>query len=117
VAGCDDWPWPQGRYDLVAVIFTQFADPAMRDRLFTHVIDALSPGGLLVLQGYTPRQLEYKTGGPPERSHLYTADLLRAAFASLEEIELREYEAELSEGARHRGTSALIGLVARKPRG
>ena len=116
VAGCDDWAWPQGRYDLVAVIFTQFADPDMRARMFAHVVDALRPGGLLVLQGYTPRQLEYKTGGPPEVSHLYTTELLRSAFAALELIELREYEAELSEGARHRGTSALIGLVARKPR-
>jgi SAM-dependent methyltransferase len=115
VAGCDDWAWPTGRYDLVAIIFTQFADPAMRTRMFAHVVDALKPGGLLVLQGYTPRQLEYKTGGPPELSHLYTAELLRSEFSALELIELREYEAELNEGARHRGTSALIGLVARKP--
>ena len=116
VAGCDDWAWPASRYDLVAIIFTQFADPAMRARMFAHAVQALKPGGLLVLQGYTPRQLEYKTGGPPELSHLYTAELLRSEFAALELIELRDYEAELNEGARHRGTSALIGLVARKPR-
>jgi hypothetical protein len=66
-----------------------------------------------VLQGYTPKQLDYRTGGPPIASHLYTAAMLRAAFAELDIIELREYEAEIAEGTGHKGRSALIGLVAR----
>ena len=39
---------------------------------------SLKTGGSLILQGYTPKQLEYGTGGPPFLSHLYTADMLRA---------------------------------------
>jgi SAM-dependent methyltransferase len=115
VADCDGWRWPVEAYDAVAAIFVQFADPATRERLFANIVRALKPGGLLVLQGYTPRQLEYKTGGPPILSHLYTAELLRSAFAALQIVELREYEAELNEGSQHHGRSALIGLVARKP--
>ena len=115
VAGCDEWPWAVDAYDLVVAVFVQFADPEMRERLFANIVRALKPGGLLVLQGYTPKQLEYKTGGPGALSHLYTADLLRRAFASLQIVELVEYEAELHEGARHAGRSALVGLVARKP--
>lgn len=114
VSDCDTWPWPADTYDGIAAIFVQFADPAMRERLFANMIRALKRGGLLVLQGYTPRQLDYKTGGPGVLSHLYTAQMLREAFSAMEIIELREYEAELNEGERHRGTSALIGLVARK---
>jgi hypothetical protein len=67
-----------------------------------------------VLQGYTPRQLEYKTGGPPIASHLYTEAMLREAFQALEIVELREYEAEVAEGTGHHGRSALIGMVARR---
>ena len=115
VADCDQWPWPTASYDAVVAIFVQFADPAMRERLFAHMVEALRPGGVLVLQGYTPRQLEYKTGGPPILSHLYTPELIRSAFAGLQIIELRDYEAVLSEGTQHRGPSALLGLVARKP--
>lgn len=114
VSDCDTWLWPADTYDGIAAIFVQFADPAMRERLFANMIRALKRGGLLVLQGYTPKQLDYKTGGPGELSHLYTSPMLREAFSSMEIIELREYEAALNEGARHRGTSALIGLVARK---
>jgi SAM-dependent methyltransferase len=115
VADCDSWAWPIETYDAVAAIFVQFADPPMRERMFARMVRSLKHGGLLVLQGYTPRQLEYKTGGPPFVSHLYTADLLRFAFAELEIIELREYEADLAEGTQHFGRSALIGLLARRP--
>ncbi len=115
VADCDQWPWPVETYDAVVAIFVQFADPAMRERLFADMVRSLKRGGLLVLQGYAAKQLEYKTGGPPILSHLYTADLLRAAFATLQIIELREYEADLTEGTQHHGRSALVGLLARKP--
>jgi SAM-dependent methyltransferase len=114
VADCEAYAWPQGTCDGVAAIFVQFANPAARQRLFTRMIASLKPGGALVLQGYTPKQLEYGTGGPPHASHLYTPQLLLEAFAGLEIVELREYEAEMAEGNRHRGRSALIGLVARR---
>lgn len=114
VADCDGFAWPEAAYDGVAAIFVQFADPAMRTRLFGHLQRCLKPGGTLVLQGYTPKQLEYRTGGPPFESHLYTPELVREAFAGMDIAELREYEAGLAEGSGHRGRSALIGMVARR---
>ena len=114
VSDCDAYPWPHAAYDGVAAIFVQFADPAMRERLFMNITRCLKPGGTLVLQGYTPKQLDYKTGGPPLLSHLYTEPMLRQAFVDLEMIELRGYEAELTEGSGHRGHSALVGLIARR---
>jgi cyclopropane fatty-acyl-phospholipid synthase-like methyltransferase len=114
VAGVYDWAWPQESFDAVAAIFVQFADPAMRSFMFERMTRALKRGGVLLLQGYTPKQLEYRTGGPSRLENLYTADMLRAAFADLEILELREYEAELGEGAAHAGRSAVIDLVARK---
>jgi SAM-dependent methyltransferase len=114
VAACDGFAWPEAACDGVAAIFVQFADPPMRARLFEHIVRSLKPGGVLILQGYTPKQLEYRTGGPPILSHLYTQDLLLAAFADLSIIELRAYEADLREGQGHSGRSALVGLVARR---
>jgi hypothetical protein len=82
--------------------------------MFANMVRCLKPGGILILQGYTPKQLEYRTGGPPFASHLYTPQLLRDAFRELSIIELREYEAEVREGSGHSGYSALIGMVARR---
>ena len=115
VADCDGFAWRDEAWDGIAAIFVQFADPALRARMFARIVAGLKPGGTLLLQGYTPRQLDYRTGGPGVASHLYTEAMLREAFAALEVVELREYDAELREGSGHCGMSALIGLVARKP--
>ena len=109
------WPWPRERFDVVAAIFIQFADPPLRDALFAGMQQALRPGGLLLLQGYRPQQLAYGTGGPPDLDKLYTAPLLRQAFAGLDIVHLAEHDSVLDEGAGHAGMSALIDLVARKP--
>ena len=114
IADVDGFAWPEAAYDGVAAIFVQFADPDTRTRLFERIVRSLKPGGVLILQGYTPKQLEYRTGGPPILSHLYTPELLQAAFAGLSIIELKDYEAVVHEGRGHSGQSALIGLVARR---
>jgi len=116
VASVYDWRWPEAAYDVVAAIFVQFADPAMRAFLFGRMIAALKPGGLVLVEGYTPAQLKHATGGPKQVDQLYTEELLRREFGSLEILELKAYEAELDEGSRHRGMSAVIDLVARKGR-
>ena len=114
VSGIDDWNWESDRYDAVIVIFAQFATPNMRTRLFANCIRTLKQGGILILQGYTPRQLEFKTGGPPHVEHLYTEDMLRDYFGTMDILEIESYEAFISEGPRHTGMSALIGMVACK---
>jgi cyclopropane fatty-acyl-phospholipid synthase-like methyltransferase len=115
VCDCDAWDWQPEAYDCVVAIFIQFADPVLRARLFERMVATLKPGGLLILQGYTLKQLDYKTGGPGEPAHLYTPELIREAFAGLDILDLQDYEDELHEGSRHIGRSALLGLVARKP--
>ena len=114
VANINDWDWDAARYDVVVAIFIQFASPAERERIFAGMARALVPGGLLVLQGYTPRQLEYRTGGPPCAEHLYTEALLREKFAELDILHLREHDDVIREGKGHSGMSALIDLVAQK---
>jgi len=111
-----DWPPAalESEFDWVVGVFIQFASASERVRQFAAMKRATRAGGRILLQGYTPRQLEYKTGGPPFAENLYTAELLRAAFADWIIEELVEYEDEIAEGSGHRGRSALIGMVARK---
>ncbi len=86
----------------------------MRARIFKQAYQTLKPGGLFILQGYTPKQLEYKTGGPSLIEHLYTEEMIRKLSQGFEILDLQCYEKELSEGARHTGMSALLGMVAKK---
>jgi cyclopropane fatty-acyl-phospholipid synthase-like methyltransferase len=108
------WDWSRRRFDAVVAIFIQFATPAERSRLFAHIKEALAPGGLLLLQGYRPEQLQYGTGGPPDAENMYTAQLLREMFGDLEILHLAEHDDVILEGAGHAGMSALVDLVARK---
>jgi SAM-dependent methyltransferase len=114
VCDCDAWHWQPDAYDYVVAIFVQFADPDTRRRLFANMVRTLKPGGYLILQGYTPKQLDYKTGGPGVLSHLYTEQLLRDAFSELEIVELVAADTVLNEGTQHDGMSAVIGMLARK---
>jgi len=108
------WPYPENAFDVVVEIFTQFSTPAERALKWAGMRRALKPGGLLIVQGYTPKQLEYATGGPGKLEHLYTRDMLEQAFAGFRDMRFVEEEREMHEGARHNGMSAVIGLTAIK---
>jgi cyclopropane fatty-acyl-phospholipid synthase-like methyltransferase len=110
-----NWNWGENRFDVIVAIFIQFASPQERPRLHQSIQRALKPGGLLLLQGYTPKQLEFRTGGPSNRDNLYNAADLQHDFAAMGILQLREHETVINEGPGHSGMSALVDLVARKP--
>ncbi len=110
----ENWPWEENAYDLVVAIFIQFIGPQERKILFTNMKKTLKPGGIILLHGYTPKQIEFGTGGPKTVENLYTLEQLRLDFQDMEILTLRAYEAEVDEGKGHSGMSALIDLVAKK---
>jgi SAM-dependent methyltransferase len=108
------WTWPAAEFDVIVGIFFQFADAAVRQQIFSNIKKALKPGGLLLIEGYRPEQLNYKTGGPQQVENLYTRKLLEDAFKDFSSLEIKEYDSVVDEGDRHQGMSALIDLVGRK---
>jgi len=106
--------WPEAAFDGVVGIFFQFADPAQRARIFDGIKRTLKPGGVLLIEGYGPKQLDYGTGGPKALENLYTEDLLRDAFADFTELDVTAHDSVVEEGAGHSGMSALVDLVGRK---
>lgn len=110
-----DWRWPEAAYDVVVAIFIQFVPPPGRELIIEGIRRTLKPGGTLILQGYTPKQIEFATGGPSNPANLYTEADLRNWFGDWEIVHLSEHESVISEGAHHHGLSALIDLVAIKP--
>ena len=114
LADVTKWRWPTAAYDVIVAIFIQFVTPNERSELFTNIKRALKPGGLLLLHGYRPEQLRYRTGGPQEADRMYTRELLEAAFGDMAALEIFEHDSVVSEGSSHVGMSALIDLIARK---
>ncbi|MHB8493186.1 MAG: SAM-dependent methyltransferase [Casimicrobiaceae bacterium] len=111
----ENWPWATARYDAVAAIFIQFLPPDGREAAIAAMKAAVVPGGAFLLEGYRPEQVDYGTGGPPRREHMYTRDWVEKQFADWDIHVLEAYDAELREGRGHSGMSALIDLVATRP--
>ena len=109
-----EWDYPENEFDVAAVIFIQFANPAQRQRIFAGIRRTLKPGGLLLMQGYRPEQLKYKTGGPSAVENLYTEAMLAQEFADFADLTIRVHDSMTHEGTGHVGMAALIDLVGRK---
>lgn len=111
VANLFGWAWPEASFDVVVSIFAHFP-PGERARMHASMLRALKPGGLLILEAFTPQQLQYQSGGPRSLEMLYTADMLRSDFASAVIHELAETITDLDEGPYHRGRAAVVQLLA-----
>jgi SAM-dependent methyltransferase len=109
------WPIEPGAWDAVVAIFCHLP-PEIRAGVHQRVVAGLRPGGVFVLEAYTPEQLRYETGGPRVEELLMRVGDLRAELAGLELEIAREVEREVHEGRGHTGRSAVVQVFGRKPR-
>lgn len=109
-----EWNYPAAAFDVVVEIFTQFSSAEQRAKKWAGMRKALKSGGLIILQGYTPDQLKFGTGGPKKLENLYTRQMIEEEFSGFSEMDFQELELEMSEGTAHGGMSAVINFTARK---
>ncbi|WP_202922421.1 cyclopropane-fatty-acyl-phospholipid synthase family protein [Sinimarinibacterium sp. NLF-5-8] len=108
------YTFDENRWDGIVSIFCHLPPP-LRAQVHGQIARALKPGGVFVLEGYTPQQLQFKTGGPGDVAMLYTRAQLQAELRGLQWVHAAELERTLHEGQGHNGTSAVVQIVARKP--
>jgi len=114
VADLATWDLGEARWGGIVAIFAHLPPP-IRSKVHAGILRALRPGGVLVMEKYTPRQLAFGTGGPPAEAMLYTEELVRTELAGLEFERLEEVERTVAEGRFHNGRAAVLQVVARKP--
>ena len=102
------------RWDVIVSIFAHVPPPVRRD-LHRRVTAALAPGGVLLLEAYTPDQVGRGTGGPPVVELTMTLAGLRDELAGLELLHGEELERDVVEGHGHNGTGAVVQVIARRP--
>jgi SAM-dependent methyltransferase len=116
VSDLADFTFAPGAWDAVVSIFCHLPMP-LRRQVHRAAAASLRPGGVLILEAYTPAQLAMRTGGPPLRELLYTVEELREDFEGLELPILRERERDVVEGKLHTGRAAVVQVLGRKPAG
>lgn len=100
-------------FDAVVSIFCH-VPAAGRPHLHRQVIRALKPGGMLILEAYTPAQVPRSSGGPDTPDRTPTAAELDEAFAEFEITLSRECERDVVEGRGHTGLGAVVQFIAHK---
>lgn len=88
---------------------------AVRVPLHRAVVAGLRPGGVFVLEAYTPAQVGRGTGGPQDPDMTPTLALLREELAGLVLTQAAELEREVVEGRYHTGLASVVQLVGQRP--
>ena len=109
-----DYDLGADRWDAIVSIFGHLP-PVVRQKVFGALHLALKPGGVLLLEAYTPEQLGHGTGGPKSADLLLDAATLRAEIPGLDFLHLEELEREVVEGTGHTGLASVVQLIGRKP--
>ena len=107
------WKWPKAEFDAVASIFLHLL-PEQRAFIHAHMLQALKSGGIVILEAFTPTQLQFASGGPKTLDLLYTTEILQRDFATADALKLEEIVTELNEGKMHSGKGAVVRAVFRK---
>jgi SAM-dependent methyltransferase len=109
-----DFDVEPGSWAGVVAIFMHLP-PELRACVLARAVEGLRPGGVLVLEGYAPAQLLHGTGGPSVEELLIPLSRLRQELHGLHFLHLGQVEREISEGDMHRGISAVVQVVGRRP--
>lgn len=100
-------------WDVIVSIFCHVPS-AIRVPLHQAVVLGLKPGGVFVLEAFTPRQIDMKTGGPNSLDMLMTLASLRQELAGLKFIQAVELDRNVVEGKFHTGQAAVVQIMAIK---
>ncbi len=87
----------------------------IRAPLHARAVRGLRPGGVFVLEAYSPAQIHRDTGGPKDLALLMPLDGVMAELGGLDWEIARETERDVVEGRYHSGTASVVQLLGRKP--
>jgi hypothetical protein len=117
VSAAEEWVWTTDCYDLVGLFFIHFG-PSMRPVIHARALAAVKPGGLVLLEAFSPRQLAQRKlgaqGGPTELSRLFTCEMLRDDFAGARFDMLEETVEDFSGDGAFSGSCGVVRMVAER---
>ena len=113
VADLAQFPIEPNSWDGVVSIFCHLPSAAKAD-VHKRVVAGLRPGGCLLLEAYTPKQLAFKTGGPQNADNMPDLESLRHELSGLRLEHAVELERDIYEGEGHFGRGAVVQILAFK---
>lgn len=113
VSDLADFSLGESQWDGIVSIWCHL-EKDLWNKLYQRIQLGLKAGGLFLLEHYTPRQLQFKTGGPQTEELLTTLADLQKGLESFEVLVGQEIVRDIKEGQGHRGKSAVVQFLGRK---
>jgi len=111
VSSVEEFNLAEGDWQGIVSIFFHLP-PHLRRKVHRSMVQGLAPGGVLILEAYTPRQLSFGTGGPSHPERLVTLGDLEKELEGLKFLVARETVREVQEGRMHTGRGSVVQVVA-----
>ncbi len=113
ISALEDFTWEENFFDCITLIFVH-PQPKLRNEIHKNLIKYLKPGGVLILEGFSKKQINFKSGGPKNIESLFSIEEIKSDFSSLNIISIKEIEKNINEGNFHNGKANVINLIAKK---
>lgn len=113
IADYEKVSFPKESFDCLALIYAHMP-PLKRKEYHQKLASFLKPGGTLILEGFSKKQIENNTGGPRNAEMLFLEEELRNDFNFFSELSVSETDVNLDEGNFHQGKAAVIRVVGKK---
>jgi cyclopropane fatty-acyl-phospholipid synthase-like methyltransferase len=102
-----DYEIEPNHFDVIVSIYCHLPS-ALRKTVYKKVQSGLVTGGVFLVEGYTTKQLQYKTGGPPNPDMMLSCEILQQELPELRFDLLEEKEREVLEGLKHMGVGYIV---------
>lgn len=108
-----DYTIEENSWDSIISIYCHLP-PELRKKVHKNIVSGLKKGGTFLLEAYTPKQLEFQTGGPPFAALMMELETLKEELNGLEFIHGQELVRNVSEGISHTGKGSVVQILAKK---
>lgn len=104
---------PEKSYHFIALIFTHMPS-TIRQSVNRTLIKSLKPGGVILAELFSQKQLNLNSGGPKNIDYLVTCETMAHDFAGMKISFNKEVKIDLDEGPFHQGKARVIRFLAKK---
>ena len=112
-ADASTWDYPTEAFDLIVLLYFHLPRDAAQ-RAHAGCVNALKPGGHLLLEGFRKEQVGLLSGGPGVAEWMYSAEEINEDFGALKPLINRPVGRILREGRLH-GSAAVYQYIGQKP--
>ncbi|GGF71518.1 class I SAM-dependent methyltransferase [Wenyingzhuangia marina] len=95
------------KFEVLVLNYAHFPK-GIRRNIHKHLISFLKPKATIIFEAFSKNQLQYSSGGPKDKSMLFSINEIKNEFPNINFKELKEENIQLNEGRYHQGMASVV---------